>query len=330
MKKIILFLGLFFVTFVTFSQWSSYGVRGSAKSNDYFVVKNADNANTQKMTLTTLTSLADSIRESKDDSIYYYTGLGTDGTYQLATGSNYLTASGFSGLGYSQNIHNATLILDSVLAVVNIWESSNGTYSVIQSNGQDTADGDYAVAMNYQNSAQKAASIAMGSNAVAYEKGMRAFAGGSVPLKSVAQWGANQTIEIVEYIQTIGATADTLTINGVDNNYLDIPTDMSGTFTVELIGTQNAAGGGGLKGDTYTRTIVGGLRNIAGTTSLVGTVDTLVNNADANTLLWTCSVVADDGTDALLVIVSGLASQTIQWTAYIRMTTVGFGNFNIE
>ena len=326
MKKLIFILFLIPILANSQSIWTTVSVRAIAKSNDYFLVKNTDNANTEKMSLTTLTSIADSTREAKDDSIYFNCGLTTLGKYDTEATSNFMKAADFATMSYQPDIHNATLLLDSVIADIDQWSAGSGTYAVIQKNCQDTAGGAYALAIGYETEAQWAASFSHGTKSVAYKATMRAFASGAVELKGVAQWGANQYVEIVEYLQTTDATADTLVLAGTDNAYLTIPTDMAASFEVTLIGVQNS----GVVGETYTRTIGGALKNLAGTTALVGTVDTLVNNADASTVAWLCSVTADDVSDALIISVTGAASTTIHWTAYIKMTTVGIRNFTLK
>ena len=57
------------------------------------------------------------------------------------------------------------------------------------------------------------------------------------------------------------------------------------------------------------------IKNIGGTTTIVGTPTLLSSDADAGAATWTVALTADNTLDALNITVTGEASKTIQWTA---------------
>ena len=324
MKKLLLFTTLSLIAFAGFSQWDHYSTRSVAKSNDYFVVSGSGHSGvTQKMTLTTLTHISDSTREAAVNSLEYNIGLSTLGKYQLNASSNNLNASKFLALSYTQNINNAIKLLDATIDTINLWKLGGGEYSVVQKSCQDTATGSYAVALNYQNESKGSYSLSSGKNSVAYLPGMKAHASGTLN-----EWGGNQVVEVVQYLSTTDATADTLTISGVNNSYLTIPIDMVGSFEITIMGVVNTTPDADV-GASYSYAISGLCKNVAGTSSLVGAVDTTLSIVNDASFGGSAVVTIDNTSDAIIIEVTG-EGKTIYWTASIRMLCTGFRNFSIE
>ena len=69
-------------------------------------------------------------------------------------------------------------------------------------------------------------------------------------------------------------------------------------------------------GDTKSWDIEGLIKNIGGTTTMVGS-SVIVAHADAGAAAWTVAVVADNTGDYLRINVTGEAAHTIQWNSFI-------------
>jgi hypothetical protein len=89
-----------------------------------------------------------------------------------------------------------------------------------------------------------------------------------------------------------------------------------------LTGTINIAGikSDGTAAASYIRQF--SIKNVAGTTSLVGTVNTIGTDEAASTSI---SITADDTNDALKVEVTGIASETWRWVASVDVVEVAYG-----
>ena len=327
MKKLIFILFLIPILANSQSIWTTVSVRAIAKSNDYFLVKNTDNANSEKMSLTTLTSIADSTREAKDDSIYFNCGLTTLGKYDTEATSNFMKAADFATMSYQPDIHNATLLLDSVINDIDQFAAGSGTDAVIQKGVLDTASGNYSLATGYKTEAQGIASSTSGMKSVSYIDAMRGLSSHSELSANI--WGGNQFIESTQSLTTADATPDTMVIADTDNLYFSIPTDMVCNFEIMIVASINA-GADVTIGDSYAYTIVGLAKNLAGTSALVGAVDTVLTiqkdvGFDGSAVVSVCNTA-----NAIVITCVGEAGVTIIWTAYIKMTTVGIRNFTLK
>jgi hypothetical protein len=89
-----------------------------------------------------------------------------------------------------------------------------------------------------------------------------------------------------------------------------------------LTGTINIAGikSDGTAAASYIRQF--SIKNFAGTTSLVGTVNTVGTDEAASTSI---SITADDTNDALKVEVTGITSETWRWVAAVDVVEVAYG-----
>jgi hypothetical protein len=89
-----------------------------------------------------------------------------------------------------------------------------------------------------------------------------------------------------------------------------------------LTGTINIAGikSDGSAAASYIRQF--SIKNVAGTTSLVGTVNTIGTDEAASTSI---SITANDTNDALKVEVTGIASETWRWVAAVDVVEVAYG-----
>ena len=114
---------------------------------------------------------------------------------------------------------------------------------------------------------------------------------------------------------TDGTTAVTLFLDG-SSARLTIPSGKILSGIVEILGSRST----GAEVATYTRHVA--IKNVGGTTTLVGTVDTIGVDTAAGT---TIAITADDTNDALQIAVTGVASQTWRWTAEFRGLELAYG-----
>jgi len=85
-------------------------------------------------------------------------------------------------------------------------------------------------------------------------------------------------------------------------------------FEAYIVGHQVATG------DSVYAHITGLIKNVSGTTAIVGT-NTTVRKEDAGATTWTLEVVANNTDDTLEVRVTGEAAHTIEWTGRVTMIT---------
>jgi hypothetical protein len=114
---------------------------------------------------------------------------------------------------------------------------------------------------------------------------------------------------------TDGTTAVTLLLDG-SSARLTIPSGKILSGIVEILGSRST----GAEVAVYTRHVA--IKNVGGTTTLVGTVDTIGVDTAAGT---TIAITADDTNDALQIAVTGVASQTWRWEAEFRGLELAYG-----
>lgn len=158
-------------------------------------------------------------------------------------------------------------------------------------------------------------SITGGCRAVADRRGMQAYAVGRF-----AENGDAQRVDFVLRAVTTDATATPLTIdwNGSGGVFLTIPSGKA------LFATVNVAGiiDGGSKAAHYCRKVA--IKNIGGTTSLIGTVSTLGTDVESESD-YDVAITADNTNDALQINVTGRANETIRWVAHVEGVEIGHG-----
>jgi hypothetical protein len=75
-------------------------------------------------------------------------------------------------------------------------------------------------------------------------------------------------------------------------------------------------------GDTAWWQLTFGIKNVGGTTALVGSVVTVASASDAGAAAWVVAVTADNTNDSILITVTGAAATTINWVASGHLTKV--------
>lgn len=128
----------------------------------------------------------------------------------------------------------------------------------------------------------------------------------------------NQILEIPLYVATTNATPTILRSDSAAaaaTNQYALPSNRAARVRVIVIARQSAGTG---TGDVASWDFGVTLKNIAGTTSIVGTPSTAQSpDSDAGAAAWAVAVAANNTLDTLEITVTGEASKTIQWTAYV-------------
>jgi hypothetical protein len=122
------------------------------------------------------------------------------------------------------------------------------------------------------------------------------------------------------FASTTNATPTTLLNYNVTANQtfpFYIPSNKIYGFHIKVVGVQT----GGANASFFSRQ--GMIKNVSGTTSLVGAISTIGTDIETN-VATNLTITADDTNDALKVDVTGIAAQTWNWMAEINIIDMGF------
>lgn len=156
-------------------------------------------------------------------------------------------------------------------------------------------------------------SKSFGYYASATRYGMNANANGAF---TSGVFGEAQRGEFVARNKTTdGTTAVTLFLDG-SSSRLTIPSGKILHATVRIVGSKSD----GSAVAVYMRQVT--IKNVGGTTSLVGTVNTLGTDEAASTSI---AITADNTNDALQIAVTGIASETWRWVAVVYGVELAYG-----
>jgi hypothetical protein len=189
------------------------------------------------------------------------------------------------------------------------YSETNAQYAI--SGGEwSLGNGVGSVALGSESTASAAYSCAMGQQVLASRHGMRAQAGGGFATR-----GDAQTVEFTLRNKTTTNSAVTLFLNG-SSARLTIPSGKIMHATAHIVGSKSD----GTAIAVYMRQVA--IANVGGTTSLVGTVNTLGTDTAAGTSI---AITADDTNDALQIAVTGVTSETWRWTAVVYGVEMAYG-----
>lgn len=172
----------------------------------------------------------------------------------------------------------------------------SGTQSVVCGGGGNTASATYAAVLG-------------GNECQSILHGQQAHGNGRFAAK-----GDAQTSRFVARISTTNATPAEMFLNG-SSIRLTIATDTTWAFNIILVARRTDA-----DNESAAYHFMGCIDRNGTTTALVGTVTKAVLAED--TAAWDADVTADDTNEALVITVTGEASKTIRWVAYIRTVEV--------
>jgi hypothetical protein len=168
-------------------------------------------------------------------------------------------------------------------------------------NGRDsTASGDYTYAGGWGASASR-------RGQVAYTACFFAAAGDA------------QFVRLTACTKTTNATPTEMRLDGNGGTArITIPSGKVCNLLIQITGAKSD----GTAVANYTRQV--GIKNVAGTTSLVGSILSVVTDTEDNNLT-DVAITADDTNDALAIAVTGIAGETWRWCAVISGVEIAYG-----
>jgi hypothetical protein len=224
------------------------------------------------------------------------------GNYNVAAGYNNNVSSFIAGFALSRD---ASVTAQQAGVFAGRSNQATGTNSVVLGGGQ-VVDG-----TTIRNVASNTCCAVVGGIAgVADRWSMHAHSGGRF-----AADGDAQRARFVLRNRTTTNAAVELFLNG-SSTRLTIPSGKYLTGTINIAGIKSD----GTAAASYIRQF--SIKNFAGTTSLVGTVNTVGTDEAASTSI---SITADDTNDALKVEVTGITSETWRWVAAVDVVEVAYG-----
>jgi hypothetical protein len=172
-------------------------------------------------------------------------------------------------------------------------------------NSAAIAMGSYAVSTSH-------ATFASGEYATANKYGMSARAAGRF-----AAGGDAQSCAFVLRIKTTDATATTLMLDG-STTRLTITSGKILFADILISGIKSD----GTASACYKRKVA--IKNVAGTTALVGTVETIGTDIEDNAGT-DVAITADNTNDALQINITGIAAETWRWVAVVEGLEIAYG-----
>jgi len=197
--------------------------------------------------------------------------------------------------------------------------------SSVTLNEQNASSGRAAYSRNAGNSASVACSSASGTYSSADRLSMNAHAGGRF-----AATGDGQYARFVIGAKTTNNTATEMRMSSISSadgsgSYfsgsaarLTIPSGKCFAFMARISGIKSD----GTAAAHYVRR--GTIKNVAGTTTLVGSIETIGTDVEDNAAT-NVAVTADDANDALQINVTGIAAETWRWVAVVEGVEIAYG-----
>jgi hypothetical protein len=189
--------------------------------------------------------------------------------------------------------------------------ASGGQSSFAWGNRCTASGAESSAVIGYESSSTASACWATGRNSLANRFAMYAHASGQFAAK-----GDCQRVEFVLRNKTTTNSAVTLFLDGALTR-LTIPSGKILHATVQIVGSKSD----GTAVASYMRQVT--IKNVGGTTSLVGTVNTIGTDEAASTSI---AITADDTNDALDIAVTGIASETWRWAATVFGIEIAYGS----
>jgi hypothetical protein len=223
------------------------------------------------------------------------------GAAQVASGTRSFIAAGIRNSATNDNAFSsgfqcaATGSGSACLGGDQNTASNSGSGTILGSS--NTASGQYSLALG-------------GRHGIADRYGMHAHA----PTRFAVNGDAQRARFVMRNKTTTNAAVE-LFLDGSAAR-LTIPSGKYLTGTINIAGIKSD----GTAAASYIRQF--SIKNVAGTTSLVGTVNTVGTDEAASTSI---SITANDTNDALKVEVTGITSETWRWVAAVDVVEVAYG-----
>lgn len=238
-------------------------------------------------------------------------GTTTLGTSNVATGTDSFCAGNGNSTSNNQAVALGFTNVASNFTAVAIGRTNNATGSRSVAIGiTNTASGTSSIALGSECNVSGTYAQGTGHQAAATRLGQKAHSAGQF-----AAVGDAQAVQFVLRNKTTNGTAVTLFLDGASTR-LTITSGKIFSGIVNIVGSKSD----GTAVARYLRQVT--IKNVAGTTSLVGSVVTLGTDEATGTSI---SVTADDTNDALSIQVTGVTAETWRWVATIDGAELAYG-----
>lgn len=236
------------------------------------------------------------------------------GTQSKATGFGGSVAIGYRAISSSTN----ALALGSSAASgqnsVALNATASGEYSF--ATGRSTvASGANAMCLAHAGVASASYSFGLGFRPICTRTNMLAYGGNFIDQFSGV--GSAQFVVFILSKKTTDATSTTLMLDS-STTRLTIPSGIMMMADILISGIKSD----GSAAATYKRKVA--IKNVAGTTSLVGSVETIGTDHEDNAST-NVAITADDTNDALQINVTGIAAETWRWVAVVEGLEIAYG-----
>jgi hypothetical protein len=219
------------------------------------------------------------------------------------------------GLGTSIAIGRSNTAGDgfqnAAFVAIGVSNTANAFYgtAIGESN---TASGAISIAMGFTNTSSGRASVATGIQAVSNRQGQRSH--------QSAGFGATGDCQRVDFCLAAKTTNATPTLMTLDlaSARLTITSGKLNYFNILISGIKSD----GSASACYKRKVA--IKNVAGTTALVGTVETIGTDIEDNAST-DVAITADNTNDALQINVTGIAAETWRWVAVVSGLEIAYG-----
>lgn len=232
------------------------------------------------------------------------TGSGGDAT---SIGSSATAAVQAAAIGY-------TAIASGQAAFAGPTATASGNYSIAIGRSC-TASGESSTAMGVAAISSGIYSTGIGYRPVTTRLGM--FAHGANFIDPFSEFGSAQYVRFVASKKTTNATPTTLMLDA-SSTRLTITSGKILFATVRISGIKSD----GSATACYLRKVA--IKNVGGTTSLVGAIDVIGVDIEDN-ILTDIAITADDANDALQINVTGIAAETWRWVAVVEGLEIAYG-----
>jgi len=150
----------------------------------------------------------------------------------------------------------------------------------------------------------------------AHRKGQRVHASGYF-----SAIGDAQAVSMIGRVKTTNATPTLVTLwgDGATTERMIIPSGKLLSFTARITGIKSD---GSAVAEFLRRGVI---KNVGGTTSLVGSVETIGTDIEDNSST-DVTITADNTNDALDISVTGIASETWRWVAVVEGLEIAYGS----
>ncbi|RTL21654.1 MAG: hypothetical protein EKK55_15650 [Rhodocyclaceae bacterium] len=182
----------------------------------------------------------------------------------------------------------------------------------------NVSSGSNSVALGAGNESSAYSSVSLGNYGKAYIDGQVSF--GVIAQLSPSTTGLCQSSIVTLCANTTNATPTLMKAADTVSSFAQIHPVVNSNcaihFVAKIIGKSSG-------GDVATFMRDGVIKNISGTTSLVGSIGTIgTDRSDAGLSSCTVAITANDTTDRLDVEITGVSSTTIRWTCTLIYTEV--------